>query len=627
MARILYGVMGNTYGHVMRTQAIAERLMPEHEFSSSAAGGCRKRWANAGAAGACTRCRCCARFTTRAACRCRASSARSPDGWWNSPRPRELRRVIDDFQPDLAICDREFYLPIACRRAGLRCVSLDHSHVLKACRYPVPPSERLSWSLAMLNDYLLFDFTRQHLIVSFFHPPLRRRRRGRGDVDELLPPVLRPAVTAVQPGVGEHVLVYQTSATFRPLLEPLSQLKRPVIVYGYGAEREHRRGNLTFKPFDDNEILNDLATCAYAVVNGGHNLICEALHFGKPVLCFPHRAVVRAIHQRVARARARLRSVLDRPATGQGNFRGVRAGAGPFPRQPRREGGDVRRHGAGGRAGAGIGGSGREPAGRHRQVLTAFRAVRRISGNTTNRQERLARVNLRTARRAVRACRFRHRWRGRDTAGVAAPPPASPWSRRGITGRKVNQLAQARQQFFRTLFLPLVRVSFQFVHEQQRWRTGGWAFSGATAVLRPPGRAPARGGCARCRPPPRGRNLPARRAGFASAHRRTSARSRLKRCVSNAWFVGTSAHGDSKGEYIATSFCPPRQTSACRAWAWARTWRPAWVPAQGESGVSCADDGATAARADASAARTDRQRRRRYVRDFTRFRPYSAGSA
>ena len=32
MARILYGIMGNTYGHVMRTQAIVERLMPEHDF-------------------------------------------------------------------------------------------------------------------------------------------------------------------------------------------------------------------------------------------------------------------------------------------------------------------------------------------------------------------------------------------------------------------------------------------------------------------------------------------------------------------------------------------------------------------------------------------------------------------
>ena len=52
---------------------------------------------------------------------------------------RGLRRVIDDFQPDLAVCDREFFLPIACRQKGLRCLSLDHSHVLRACRYPVPP--------------------------------------------------------------------------------------------------------------------------------------------------------------------------------------------------------------------------------------------------------------------------------------------------------------------------------------------------------------------------------------------------------------------------------------------------------------------------------------------------------
>ncbi len=31
MARVIYGVMGNTYGHVARTQAIVNRL-PEHEF-------------------------------------------------------------------------------------------------------------------------------------------------------------------------------------------------------------------------------------------------------------------------------------------------------------------------------------------------------------------------------------------------------------------------------------------------------------------------------------------------------------------------------------------------------------------------------------------------------------------
>ena len=284
--RVLYGVMGNTYGHVMRTQAIVERLMPEHEFYFVGGG--------------------------------RVPEALGKRGWnvlevpvlrtvhrhgkvsvlrvigqiagrlLDAPRVvRQVGKLIEDFRPDLAFCDREFFVPIACRWKGLPCVSLDHSHVLKACRYPVPVSERVSWALAMLNDYLLFDLTRRHLIVSFFHPPLRRRMRGRGDVDELLPPVLRPAVTTIAPKAGEHVLVYQTSATFKPLLEPLAKLDRPVIVYGYGTETEHRKGNLLFKPYSDAGILEDLAGCAYAVVNGGHNLICEALYFGKPVLCFP----------------------------------------------------------------------------------------------------------------------------------------------------------------------------------------------------------------------------------------------------------------------------------------------------------------------------------------------------
>ncbi len=285
MARILYGIMGNTYGHVMRTQAIVERLMPEHEFLFVGGGRVpetlHKRGWNVHEVPVLR--------TVHKKGKVSVPAVLGQIGGRLADTPRVLREIgglIDSFQPDLAICDREFFLPLACRRAGLRCIALDHSHVLKACAYPVPAGQQLSWTLAMLNDYFLFDFTSHHLIVSFFHPPLRPHLRG-NIVDELLPPVLRPAVTQVDPRAGEHVLVYQTSATFRPLLEPLAGLDRPVIVYGYGTTTEERRGNLLFKPYDDRAILEDLAGCAYAVVNGGHNLICEALHFGKPVLCFP----------------------------------------------------------------------------------------------------------------------------------------------------------------------------------------------------------------------------------------------------------------------------------------------------------------------------------------------------
>jgi len=119
------------------------------------------------------------------------------------------------------------------------------------------------------------------MVVSFFHPPLKS-----GGTNELLLPVLRSEVANVSAGTGAHVLIYQTTPTFTSLIGAARQLARPVIVYGF-RDSQAVDGNLTFKPFDRRTILEDIAHCAYAVVNGGHNLLCEAFYFHKPVFCFP----------------------------------------------------------------------------------------------------------------------------------------------------------------------------------------------------------------------------------------------------------------------------------------------------------------------------------------------------
>ena len=65
-------------------------------------------------------------------------------------------------------------------------------------------------------------------VVSFFHPPLNSQ-----GANELLPPVLRPAVTAIPARPGDHVLIYLTTPTFTALIDAARQLSRPVIVYGF----------------------------------------------------------------------------------------------------------------------------------------------------------------------------------------------------------------------------------------------------------------------------------------------------------------------------------------------------------------------------------------------------------
>jgi len=85
--------------------------------------------------------------------------------------------------------------------------------------------------------------------------------------------------------VGDHVVVYQTSPTFIPLLETLKKMSRPFRIYGFGARPAEK--NLEFKANSTEDFLEDLSSCHYAIVNGGHNVISESLYYGKPVLCFP----------------------------------------------------------------------------------------------------------------------------------------------------------------------------------------------------------------------------------------------------------------------------------------------------------------------------------------------------
>ena len=279
MARVLYGVMGNTFGHVSRAGAIASRL-PEHEFYF--VGGGRVPEVLRGlypvlevpvARTVYKRQRAVVLGTCGHLARCVAAMPRVR---------REILALIDHWQPDVAIGDREFFLPHAARKAGLGMFSLDHSHVLQVCRYKVPASQAVSWALSRIEDSLFFDSTRHNLVTSFFHPELKRNNGA----NELLPPVLRQEAREIRPTQGDYVFIYQTTPTFGALIAAARQLQRPVIVYGY--RNEHAvEGNLTFKPFDKRAILEDLAGSAYAVVNAGHNLICEALHFGKPLLCFP----------------------------------------------------------------------------------------------------------------------------------------------------------------------------------------------------------------------------------------------------------------------------------------------------------------------------------------------------
>lgn len=279
MARILYGVHGTQHGHAIRALILARRLAAlGHEFlfvSSEEGAGLLERefrverFENPG-----TRYKN-QRLDTPATVKLAMKTL--------AKRGSELARLkalIADFRPDRAISDYEYFVPIAANRANIPCLSIDHQHVISCCRHRVPPRYWADYLGIKASIRFLFSACSDYLAISFFQPPVKPGARAR-----VAPPILRHSVMERRPRRGEHIVVYQSCGICDAFAPYLRKIDREFRVYGYKIDKVD--GNLTFRSYSEAGFLDDLASCAYVICGGSHNLMSEALYYGKPVLSFP----------------------------------------------------------------------------------------------------------------------------------------------------------------------------------------------------------------------------------------------------------------------------------------------------------------------------------------------------
>lgn len=278
MGRILYGVMGDSGGHISRSLAIAAELR-SHEIVFVGGGRVPEEMARQG-------------YDTvpvpllgTALEGQRVAVARTVVGAVAGLARRggvlrRLEEVIRDFDPDLIVTDYEYFLPQAARRSGRPCISVDRQHALTHCRCPVPPGHRVGRALTVPLVRHMYSAASRYLVCSFLAmEPLDP------EVTEVFPAPLRPDVRGRRSAVGDHAVVYVRGAEMAWLRRLLRGRRRRYVVYGFGLDRDE--GNVRFRKHCPDGFLDDLAGSSYLICNGGHNVISEALHFHKPVLCLP----------------------------------------------------------------------------------------------------------------------------------------------------------------------------------------------------------------------------------------------------------------------------------------------------------------------------------------------------
>ncbi len=191
--------------------------------------------------------------------------------------------LIDkNFKPDVVISDFESFTNFFAKQHRIPLISIDNMQVMDRCTLAIeiPKDERTNFKLAKAIVNAKVPGGRHYFVSSFFNAEIRKANTT------IVPPIVRDAIQQAKPTRGNHILVYQTSSSLAGM-KPILQGIRDLNFYVYGFNKDERDGNVIFKTFSEQGFVDDLASAAAVIANGGFSFISEAVYLKKPVFSFP----------------------------------------------------------------------------------------------------------------------------------------------------------------------------------------------------------------------------------------------------------------------------------------------------------------------------------------------------
>ena len=194
---------------------------------------------------------------------------------------RFFRDEVDRFGPDLVLSDFEPFSAWWAWRHGVPLVSVDNEHLLTHCRLDHLRRQAVSRLIAEAVTRCYAFRADAYVVLSFFDLPVK----GRSVV--LAPPVVRTKVNELQPTEGDYLMVYASTGQGRDaLLDVLDRFPRQrFTIYGFDIHAE--RGNCVFKRRSTEGFLGDLADSRGVIASAGFSLISECMALKKKMLLVP----------------------------------------------------------------------------------------------------------------------------------------------------------------------------------------------------------------------------------------------------------------------------------------------------------------------------------------------------
>jgi uncharacterized protein (TIGR00661 family) len=283
MARIIYGVAGEGFGHSSRAHIIGKRLIDAGHTVMFAASMKSLAYLR--------------QYFGDAVKEVFGLSFRYKDGVVSPfetvkhnlaqlPQVKKINHELfknhfTPFNPDLLITDFEPFSAWWAWDKNLPYISIDNEHILTMGKLDHPDQNLLNHLNAYIVTKGYFVGASRYLILSFFKSDIKK------DSAVITPPIVRPEVMTRKPTSGNHIVIYTTTAAGEAqLLETFSKFpSQPFYIYGY--DKDQRQENCFFKKRSTEGFLDDLASCRGVVASAGFSLISECLHLRKRMLMLP----------------------------------------------------------------------------------------------------------------------------------------------------------------------------------------------------------------------------------------------------------------------------------------------------------------------------------------------------
>ena len=192
-----------------------------------------------------------------------------------------FKEHFEPFEPELVISDFEPFSAWWAWRKKVPFVSIDHEHMLTLCKLEHQARNWLSRLTAGLITECHYVGAVAYIIINFFKTPLRI------DSAVLAPPIVRPVVTELNPEPGEHILLYSTTGMGREQVQEILNKFGGQKFYVYGFDTDEEDKNCVFKKRSTEGFLADLAGARGVIASAGFSLLSECMYLKKKMLLLP----------------------------------------------------------------------------------------------------------------------------------------------------------------------------------------------------------------------------------------------------------------------------------------------------------------------------------------------------